>query len=259
MGECCDNNNLDTYRYDRTSSDTHFGGPVAPTVSGVLHASSTITQSTKIGLLTTVSLVPVAETQLASGTFSIVGPPIPDTTSLELVVPRKVKLELLPKVLLFLCYPLKLLILQIHRRVIGLIQVNPWLMKNFPVSPSCLMKYLLKCKESYTDESCVISTDFSVDVDYSSDLSMNFQTYDTLDTTEMFNTVENFETYDTFGTIESFDIFETSQTFESYETFNETSDLSMFSLTSELFSDLPPPLVQTDTPVSVNPCLVGLT
>ena len=27
----------------------------------------------------------------------------------------------------------------------------------------------------------------------------------------------------------------------------------MFSLTSELFSDLPPPLVQTDTPVSVNP------
>ena len=33
----------------------------------------------------------------------------------------------------------------------------------------------------------------------------------------------------------------------------------MFSLTSELFSDLPPPLVQTDTPVSFNPCLVGLT
>ena len=116
-----------------------------PTVSSVLHTSSTITQSTKIGLLTTVSLVPVAETHLASGTFSIVGPPIPDTTSLELVVPTKSETRVVTESTVVPVLPLKLLILQIHRRVIGIIQVNPWLMKNFPVSPSCLMKYLLKC------------------------------------------------------------------------------------------------------------------
>lgn len=224
-----------------------------PTVSGVLHTSSTITQSTKIGLLTTVSLVPVAETQLASRTFSIVGPPIPDTTSLELVVPTKSETRVVTESTVVPVLPPKVTHFTNSSTSNRPYSSESMVDEEFPSEPFMSDEVSIEVYESYTDESCVISTDFSVDVDYSSDLSMNFQTYDTLDTTEMFNTVENFETYDTFGTIESFDIFETSQTFESYETFNETSDLSMFSLTSELFSDLPPPLVQTDTPVSFNP------
>lgn len=234
-----------------------------PTVSSFRSSSSTnkVTpiQSTETGVLTTISLVQITETLLPSGTFSTVKPLVSETTSLGLLVPTKTETQILIESSLIPVLPPKLTYFT-NSSLKNEIYSSEVIVDREPISSELLMSDEVsnEVDKLCTDEFCVVSSDFSIEADYSSYYGIGFETFETFDTIEAFGSAERFETAEsfhiaeTFDTVESLSIVETSQKFEISKTSIETSEWSTFSFPSELFSGLPPPLIQSDTPVSFN-------